>query len=220
MPGIRELMGGANPPAPPSGGAGYIRGMTATLPPATIDVLVANHRRFLQFLERRVGSREAAEDILQDAFVKSLARTEQLPEDAVIPWFYRVLRNAIIDHYRRGGAEQRALAYVSGTVDESVEPDDAELYDAVCACVSGIVETLKPEYATVIRRVDLDGIPVVEFAREANITPGNAGVRLHRAHAALRKQLALSCNTCAEHGCLDCRCGGPVKPTKQGRAAV
>ena len=201
--------------APPSGGAEYIRDMTSSaLTPATINVLVENHRRFLQFLERRVGSREAAEDILQDAFVKSLDRAELLPEDAVIPWFYRVLRNAIIDHYRRGGAEQRALAHVAGTAEDSVPPDDAELYQAVCACVGGLVDTLKPEYAAAIRRVDLDGIPVVEFAREANITPSNAGVRLHRAHAALRKQLALSCNTCAEHGCVDCRCGGPAKPTR------
>ena len=201
--------------APPPGGAEYIRDMTTSaLTPATINVLVENHRRFLQFLERRVGSREVAEDILQDAFVKSLDRPELLPEDGVIPWFYRVLRNAIIDHYRRGGAEERALAYVAGTADDSVAPDDAELYQAVCACVGGLIDTLKPEYATAIRRVDLDGIPVVEFARETNITPSNAGVRLHRAHAALRKQLALSCNTCAEHGCLDCRCGGPAKPTR------
>jgi RNA polymerase sigma-70 factor (ECF subfamily) len=35
--------------------------------PETIAVLVENHRRFLAFLERRVGSREVAEDILQDA---------------------------------------------------------------------------------------------------------------------------------------------------------
>jgi RNA polymerase sigma factor (sigma-70 family) len=186
---------------------------SSTLTPATINVLVENHRRFLQFLERRVGSREVAEDILQDAFVKSLDRAELLPEDAVLPWFYRVLRNAIIDHYRRGGTEARALAYVAGTAEEAVAPDDERLYQAVCACVAGLVDTLKPEYATAIRRVDLDGIPVVEFAREADITASNAGVRLHRAHAALRKQLALSCSTCAEHGCLDCRCGSPAKLT-------
>jgi RNA polymerase sigma factor (sigma-70 family) len=169
-------MRGTTIAAPPSGGAEYIRDMTSSaLTPATVNVLVDNHRRFLQFLERRVGSREVAEDILQDAFVKSLDRVEQLPEDAVIAWFYRVLRNAIIDHYRRGGAEQRALAYVAGTTEDSVAPDDADLYQAVCACVAGLVDTLKPEYAAAIRRVDLDGIPVVEFVR------GRASRRVTRA---------------------------------------
>jgi RNA polymerase sigma factor (sigma-70 family) len=184
-----------------------------------IDVLVQQHRQFLRYLERRVGSRAVAEDILQDAFVKSLDRAESLPEgEAVVGWFYRVLRNAIVDHYRRGGAEERALARVAATAEQAEPPRDAELFEAICACVRGLVETLKPEYAAAIRRVDLDGVPVVQFAREADITPGNAGVRLHRAHAALRKQLALTCNTCAEHGCLDCRCGGPVNHPGAGSA--
>lgn len=188
---------------------------TSAVAPATLNLLVENHRRFLQFLERRVGSRAVAEDILQDAFVRTLDRPESLPDEhAVTAWFYRVLRNAIVDHYRRGGAEQRALAYAAGMAEQSAPPRDEELYRAICGCVTGLVDTLKPEYATAVRRVDLDGVSVVQFAREAGITPGNAGVRLHRAHAALRKQLALSCNTCADHGCLDCRCGGPGKQAR------
>ena len=178
--------------------------------PAVLEVLVENHRRFLAFLERRVGSRAAAEDILQDAFVRSLDRADTLRDrDAIIPWFYRLLRNAVIDHYRRNGAEDRALAEAAGRADQFEPPADEALRDAVCQCVKAIVDTLKPEYAAAIRRVDLDGASVAEFARESGITANNAGVRLHRAHDALRRQVARSCGTCAEHGCEACRCGAP-----------
>jgi len=68
------------------------------------------------------------------------------------------------------------------------------------------VETIKPEYGTAIRRVDLDGLSVRDYAIEAGITPSNAGVRLHRAREALRKQLVRTCRTCLEHECLDCVC--------------
>ena len=34
--------------------------------------LVANHREFLAFVEKRVGDRALAEDILQDAFVRGV----------------------------------------------------------------------------------------------------------------------------------------------------
>ena len=183
--------------------------------PDVLEVLVENHRRFLAFLERRVGSRAEAEDILQDAFVRSLEkdRVDTLRDpQAVIPWFYRLLRNAVIDHHRHRGAEDRALAYAAGTADEAEPGADEMLRDEVCACVAALVETLKPEYATAIKRVDLDGAAVAEFAREAGITANNAGVRLHRAHEALRRQLALCCGTCATHGCLDCHCGGPNRP--------
>ncbi|MDP3911370.1 MAG: sigma-70 family RNA polymerase sigma factor [Gemmatimonadales bacterium] len=184
--------------------------MTASpVAPDVLTVLVENHRRFLAFLERRVGSREAAEDMLQEAFVRGLEHADRVRDgDAVIPWFYRLLRNAVIDYYRRQGAEARALAWVAGTAETAAEPDEG-LHDAVCACVQSLVETLKPEYAEAIRRVDLEGLTVAAFAREAGITANNAGVRLHRAHDALRRRLMQSCDTCAEHGCLDCRCGAP-----------
>jgi RNA polymerase sigma-70 factor (ECF subfamily) len=59
----------------------------------------------------------------------------------------------------------------------------------------------------VLRAVDVDETPVKAFAETAGLTTSNAGVRLFRARAALRKQVAASCGTCAEHGCVDCSCG-------------
>jgi RNA polymerase sigma factor (sigma-70 family) len=177
--------------------------------PGVLRVLVENHRRFLAFLERRVESREAAEDILQDAFVRGLGRVETLRDrEAVIPWFYRLLRNALVDHYRKRDAEGRALGRVAAEAGEAEPGPDQEMEAAVCACVTALVETLKPEYAAAVRRVDLEGVRVAAFAHEAGITPNNAGVRLHRAHRALRRQLERSCGTCATHGCDACDCGG------------
>ena len=78
----------------------------------------------------------------------------------------------------------------------------------VCACVASLLDTLKPEYAAVLRRVELDGVPVRDFAAEAGITANNAAVRVYRARQALRRQLQRCCRTCADHGCVDCRCEG------------
>ena len=56
---------------------------------APVATLLENHRAFLSYLERRVGDRALAEDILQ-AFAKVVARPEQAPaEESVIPWLYR-----------------------------------------------------------------------------------------------------------------------------------
>src|SRR5436189_5133924 len=122
--------------------------MTSPARPVDLEVLVENHRCFLAFLEVRVGTRDVAEDILQEAFVRSLDRVDTVRDrEAVIPWFYRLLRNAVVDHYRRGGAEDRALAYVAGISDEAAPGADEALRDEVCACVAALVETLKPEYA-------------------------------------------------------------------------
>lgn len=181
-----------------------------------ISTLVENHREFLQFLERRVGNRAVAEDILQDAFVKGIGRAETLRnEESATAWFYRSLRNALIDHYRRGGASERALAAVAAELDEAQAPD-AELQDAVCKCVGRLAATLKPEYAEALQRVEVDGLSMQAFAAEAGITANNAAVRLFRARKALQKQLEASCGTCASHGCLDCTCAEKKTPGTQG----
>ena len=180
--------------------------------PEVVQSLVENHRKFLAFLERRVHSREVAEDILQEAFVRALPRAGQLrDEESVVAWFYRSLRNALVDHYRKQGAEQRAFERVALLSDEAAPPVDAELMDTVCACASALVETLKPEYAEAVRRVDLDGASVMAYAEASGISANNASVRLHRARQALRQQVERSCGTCAEHGCLDCHCTPPGK---------
>jgi RNA polymerase sigma factor (sigma-70 family) len=170
-----------------------------------VETLVANHRQFLSFLERRVESREAAEDILQEAFVRGLDSPSLREADSAVAWFYRALRNAIVDHYRRRGAEARALEEYAADVTDEVPPD-AALHEAVCACIATLLPTLKAEYADALQRVELDELAIRDYAAERQLTPNAARVRLFRAREALRRRLVQSCGTCAEHGCVDCRC--------------
>lgn len=171
--------------------------------------LVANHRDFLAFVEKRVGNRATAEEILQDAFVRSMDKLDTV-RDTAVGWFYLVLRNAIIDHYRRTAAAERRLdAYAQ---EQSAETADDELHRAVCKCVAQLAATLKPEYAAALRRIEVDGVSVRDYADEAGISSSNAGVRIFRAREALRKQVARACGTCATHGCVDCTCAKGAPP--------
>jgi RNA polymerase sigma factor (sigma-70 family) len=177
-------------------------------PSTGMQLLVDNHRTFLRFLERRVGNRDTAEDLLQDAFGRAVEHLDDLREnESIVAWFYRVLRNAVIDHYRRTDAAHRAAAAFARDFEEAVPPQ--EVHDAICACISDLARTLKPAYAEALRQIDVEGVPVKEFAQQAGISSGNAAVRVFRAREALRKQVVASCGTCAEHGCTDCRCGRP-----------
>jgi len=175
--------------------------------PAVIAALVENHREFLGFLERRVGDRAVAEDLLQDAFVKGLEKAHDLrDEESARAWFYRLLRNAIIDRHRRRVVSDRRFGAFAEEVARNVELADEDLDRALCACVTKLMATLKPEQAAALRRIEIDGVAVQDFARETGISESNAGVRVFRARQALRQQVARSCGTCAEHGCIDCTC--------------
>src|SRR5512146_319684 len=66
-----------------------------------LERLLARRSDFLRFLEGRVESHAVAEDILQSAFVRGMEKASTLrDEESVVAWFYRVLRTAVIDHYR------------------------------------------------------------------------------------------------------------------------
>jgi len=161
-------------------------------------------RRLYGFALRMTGNREDAEEIVQDAFVRSLERGEEI-RDSVVGWFYRVLRNAVIDYQRRQAVANRRLDQFAAELDASGEPGE-ELTKIACACVVKLADTLKPEYADALRRIEVDQVSVKDYAHANGISPNNAGVRIFRAREALRKQVARSCGTCAEHGCLDCTC--------------
>jgi RNA polymerase sigma-70 factor (ECF subfamily) len=175
-----------------------------------LNALLENHRTFLAYLTRKVGDRAVAEDLLQDAFARVVARPDQAPEgEGLVPWFYRTLRNAAVDRFRRQGAANRALEVFArelegaGTVPE-------ETRTAVCQCISRLAATLKPDYAEVLRAVEIDGLAVKDFAERKGLTSGNAAVRVFRARQALKQRVAESCGTCAEHGCLNCTCQAAV----------
>jgi RNA polymerase sigma factor (sigma-70 family) len=174
------------------------------------EVLVANHRDFLRFVERRIGNRALAEEIVQDAFVRSLDRGAEIRE-SVVGWFYRVLRNAVIDHQRRQTVADRRLERFAAELASKGEAHE-ELTKVACGCVLQLADTLKPEYADALRRIEIDQVTVKDYAHANGISPSNAGVRIFRAREALRKQVARSCGTCAEHGCLDCTCNTSGHP--------
>ena len=175
--------------------------------PAAVTRLVANHREFLGFLQSRVGSRALAEDILQDAFVRGIGKLESLRDDeSVVAWFYRILRNAVIDRRRRDASHGRALDALAAELDEPEAPPVAALAPTTCACVGRLADAMKPEYAAALRQVTVEGQSVKDFAEAEGITANNAAVRVFRAREALRAQVQACCGSCSDDGCADCTC--------------
>ena len=173
---------------------------------SSIDSLIASRDRFLTFLRRRVGDADLSEDILQDAFIRAIRAAPELrDQDQLVPWFYRVLRNAAIDSHRRRNAS--SLHMVEVELAETVPAPDEEAAGQMCECFRAILPSLKPEYAELIETLELRQGSTASEATRLQITPTNLKVRRHRARQALRQALEATCRVCAEHHCLDCTCG-------------
>jgi RNA polymerase sigma factor (sigma-70 family) len=172
----------------------------------SLPALAARHAEFVGFVERRVRDRALAEDLVHAAFQHSLERADTLrDEEAVVAWFYRSLRNAIVDHHRRHAAEGRALTALAAEVDERIEAVETSPPN-VCRCVLRVARGLKPEYADALQGIEVDGFAVKTFAADHAISSSNAAVRIFRAREALRRGVLAACGACAEGGCVDCTC--------------
>ncbi|MGH9587486.1 MAG: RNA polymerase sigma factor [Acidobacteriaceae bacterium] len=178
----------------------------------SLNQLLAQRRQFLAFVQRRVSDRGLAEDILQSAYLRAFEHRDDFElNESAVAWFYRLLRNAVIDSYRRQSSRDKALEGWKRELEATSHPSP-DLQNEVCGCLQGIVGGLKPEYSEILRAVDLGEQRVQDFAVGHHISASNAAVRVHRARAALRKQLLRTCAACAAHGCVDCTCKAAVHP--------
>lgn len=187
-------------------------GASPTLPESekAIGAIVTERARFLRFVASRIGDEATAEDVLQESLLRALQENDGLRRgESAVAWFYRILRNAISDHFRRRGIEnRRGEKFLSDLKarEEDVSAPAADPDSAVCACFRGLLPTLKPRYAEVIRRVDLLGEAKREVARDLKITPATMDVLLHRARSALRHRLIVFCGACSREKCIECLC--------------
>lgn len=174
----------------------------------TLQTLLDRRAGFLAFVQRRVADPALAEDILQAAYMRALERTGGLREDdSAVAWFYSVLRNAVVDFYRRRATESKVMDLSASELDiAGVSAQDAATRTFICGCIAHVLPMLNPAYAEILREVDLEEEPLSAFAKRHQLTAGNAAVRAHRARAALRRELVRVCGACSIHACLDCCC--------------
>ena len=167
------------------------------------DILLQNYAKFKNFLTKRLGDSAVAEDVLQQSLLNAMeSPAEILEEQSVIAWFYRILRNAVTDYFRSKTSTEKALRQLP--TGEVILP--VELEAGICECMQSLLPALQPNYADLLRQIDLEGKSPAQVADDLGTTRTNLDVRLFRARNALKKALEGMCGACTEHACLQCSC--------------
>jgi RNA polymerase sigma-70 factor (ECF subfamily) len=168
---------------------------------ALIETLAGERTRFVALARKRVGSAADAEDVVQRAIVRAAERAGSLVDPArARAWFYRILRNTIVDHHR---AKRRDVDDPDAIDAAAAEPIEER---SGCACAVHLLSELRPAYAEILRRVDFDGDDPAAVAASLALTTTNFHVRLHRARRALRERVEGHCGVASIAPCLVCNC--------------
>jgi RNA polymerase sigma-70 factor, ECF subfamily len=141
----------------------------------------------------------AAEDVVQESFLKLMANAERLEGRArLATWLYRVVYNACIDRLREQkrlvpvpeDADEAAVPMPSVLVDFRLSPEemlrDAQTREALEEAIASLSPTLRAAF--LLR--DVEGLTTAEAAEALSVSEANLKVRLHRARLALRERLS------------------------------
>ena len=137
------------------------------------------------------GSREDAEDLVQDTYARVLARPRVVRSDDDLGYLLRVLRNTFVSSRRTAarrpqmapGAEPEALDLPDqrrAAAEPAVAAEAREVYRAI--------SELSDDFRDALVAVDVAGLSYTEAARALKVAEGTITSRLFRA----RRQVALT----------------------------
>ena len=159
------------------------------------QVAAAELRQVLRdFIARRVGDPDAAEDLTQEVMLKAHRSGVQAGEVGdVAAWLYRIARNTLVDHYRHRDRHPRPAELPAEVValDTDSEADAARA--ELARCLRPMVEGLDPIYRDAITHTDLGDLSQADAARRAGITISAMKSRVQRARAQLREAVSACC---------------------------
>jgi RNA polymerase sigma-70 factor (ECF subfamily) len=139
------------------------------------------------------GERSAAEDVVQEAFLRLVFRIEQLEQqDALDGYVLRAVRNLALNAQRKAKAGARAVEAVSGPIleaapDASTTPDPDEREAISCALLE-----LPPDQREVVHLRVWEGLSFPEIAARTGAPLGTLHSRYRYAMERLRARLGRS----------------------------
>lgn len=158
---------------------------------AAFAVLVDRHRALAHAVCLRLLRRpELASDAVQEATVVAIIGLDRLREpDRFGSWLCGIAVNVVRQWLRHAGRDLDA-GFASELVDPTPGPEDVVVEEAEARRVRDAVAELAPGQRDAVTLYYLAELPGREVAEALGISPGATKTRLHKARAALRRELA------------------------------
>lgn len=164
--------------------------------PDAFGALVRRYQdRLFTSIVHVVGSRENAEDVVQDAFVQAFLKLPKFRRtSSFYTWLYRIAFNAAASHRRRRKGARESIdanreLFGHDLADPAGGPDDRLVRQEQVALIRAALASLSDEHRVVIVLREIDGCDYETIAEILEISVGTVRSRLHRARSLMREQL-------------------------------
>lgn len=145
----------------------------------------------LSYIKSKVSSKEDAEDILQNVFLKIAADSRALDtRQSISNWIFIITRNAVIDYYRARSKSAQALPDTV-TFTEAQEDESNALEELAC-CLAKMINQLPDDYRQILIESELKGVRQKDLAKKYGMAYSSLRSRVQRGRERL-KQVILAC---------------------------
>jgi RNA polymerase sigma-70 factor (ECF subfamily) len=184
---------------------------------STEDLFKSFGGRLRQFIHSRVSDASAADDILQDVFLKIHSRVETLQDETKLEsWIFQITRNAITDHYRT----QRPAERLSAAFEPYDMPPEESAIEKLSPGIREMIDSLPSHYREALLLTEYEGLSQKDLADRLGISISGAKSRVQRARAMLRDLLMECCHfefdrygTVIDYHPIACCCCSRTQPT-------
>jgi RNA polymerase sigma-70 factor (ECF subfamily) len=149
------------------------------------------------------GHAEDAEDVMQDALLKTYQHVGRISEpDAFRTWLYTTVRNACLMKRRRRAGEPATFESIDQTpqagareelpidvVDRTPGIDQRMIDDWADSRLRAALKKLPPAYRMVLLLREMEGLPTRDVAAITGYSEANVKTRLRRARLMLKREL-------------------------------
>ena len=151
--------------------------------------LVERYRdRYARYAARMLGSMDAAEDAVQDAFVRAYDQLAQCKEpEKFVGWFFLILRNRCFAEQRRNRTSA-SLEAADDVAAADRTDGGAETAEQRRALQLALLD-LTPDQREVFVLKHVEGLSYSEIADRLSTSVPSLKMRMHRAYDKLREQL-------------------------------
>lgn len=147
----------------------------------------------LKYIKSKVSDEYAAEDILQEVFIKIYKNADQLSNPAGLKtWLYRITYNTIVDYYRKNNDRYVQLEEIGHNAVSGER--EANMNAEIANCLKFVLARLPERYREPLELFEISEMKHREIAEKLDITLSGSKMRIQRAKEQLRSAL----NECCE----------------------
>jgi RNA polymerase sigma-70 factor (ECF subfamily) len=169
------------------------RALPLLQPPARRDPMGPAYialRDGLRHFIRRRAHESHVDDLVQEVFLRMQEHAGELREDErIAAWAFRIARNVVVDHHRRGHARGSREKL---TADES--ESSANVNEIVAGWLRPMLALLPDEYAQALELVELEEVSQKDYAARAGLSISGAKSRVQRARTMLEGIVRACCD--------------------------